>query len=211
MGICFPALIRKMKSTKHLISRLAILACLIAATQAQADETIVILRHGEKPEQGLGQLSCKGLNRSLALPSVLIARYGTPKEIYAPNPSVKKVDKGGLFAYIRPLATIEPLAIVTGLPVNIDWGMADTLDLANHIASLHEGTLVVAWEHHYAEKLTKQLLTNLGGETVAVPPWDNADFDALYVIKVSNTKEGRKATFFRDREGLDGLSEICPK
>ena len=29
-------------------------------------ETIVMLRHGEKPAGGLGQLSCKGLNRALS-------------------------------------------------------------------------------------------------------------------------------------------------
>ena len=36
-----------------------------------AAETIVFVRHGEKPEAGLGQLNCQGLNRALALPSVI--------------------------------------------------------------------------------------------------------------------------------------------
>ena len=39
-------------------------------------ETIVVLRHGEKAPGGLGQISCKGLNRALALPKVLIGRFG---------------------------------------------------------------------------------------------------------------------------------------
>jgi hypothetical protein len=55
-------------------------------------ETIVLLRHGEKPAGGLGQLTCKGLNRALALPSVLIGRFGKPGYIYAPNPSMQVND-----------------------------------------------------------------------------------------------------------------------
>ena len=63
-----------------------------AQTPQPAGETIVLLRHGEKPPTGLGQLTCKGLNRALALPSLLIGRYGKPDFIYAPNPSVQVDD-----------------------------------------------------------------------------------------------------------------------
>ena len=63
-----------------------------AQSQPRAGETIVMVRHGEKPLQGLGQLTCKGLNRALALPNVLIGRYGKPDFIYAPNPSVQVSD-----------------------------------------------------------------------------------------------------------------------
>jgi hypothetical protein len=31
-------------------------------------ETIIFIRHGEKPLSGLGQITCQGLNRALALP-----------------------------------------------------------------------------------------------------------------------------------------------
>lgn len=41
-------------------------------------ETVVLIRHGEKPVSGLGQLSCQGLNRALALPGVLMAKLGRP-------------------------------------------------------------------------------------------------------------------------------------
>ena len=50
---------------------------------ASADQTIVFLRHAEKPAAGLGQLTCQGLNRSLALPTILISRYGTPTYVYS--------------------------------------------------------------------------------------------------------------------------------
>src|ERR1039458_9660443 len=54
------------------------------ATTAEADgsgtgtETIVFLRHGEKPPHGLGQLTPQGLNRAIALSTLLPAKYGKP-------------------------------------------------------------------------------------------------------------------------------------
>lgn len=170
-----------------------------------------IVRHGEKPAQGLGQLSCKGLSRSLALASVLSSRYGKPAVIYAPNPSVKKADKGVLYAYVRPLATIEPLAIRAGLPVNVDWGMADISSLAETLLAGTEGTQVVAWEHHFAEKLAIQLLSSLGGKPETVPSWDGLDFDSIYVIRVTGNDKTRRAIFTRENEGLNDLPENCPQ
>ncbi len=72
------------------------------------EETIVLIRHGEKPAGGLGQLNCQGLNRSLALPRVLIAKFGKPAFIFAPNPQQEANENGQRYDYIRPLATIEP-------------------------------------------------------------------------------------------------------
>jgi hypothetical protein len=180
-----------------------------AAAPASADETIVIIRHGEKPAQGLGQLSCRGLNRALALPGVLLARFGRPTALYAPNPAAKKADHGTLYAYIRPLATVEPLAIRAGEPVNIDWDMADVAGLAQHLLAQREGTYVIAWEHHYGEKLARRLLAALHS-AAAVPEWDNADFDSIYVIRITTAEDGaRQAAFAREQQGLNGLPEAC--
>src|SRR5207237_291004 len=63
-----------------------------AAGEGRAEETIVFLRHGEKPSGGYGQLTCQGFNRSLALPAVLLAKYGRPNILYAPNPAVTLPD-----------------------------------------------------------------------------------------------------------------------
>ena len=68
-------------------------------------ETLVCFRHGEKPRGGLGQLTCRGLNRALALPNVLLSRYGKPQFVFAPNPAEKVDSKDGYY-YVRPLATI---------------------------------------------------------------------------------------------------------
>src|SRR5262245_15594831 len=99
----------------------AILVSVVGVTDAGAQQTIVFFRHGEKPASGLGQLTCQGLNRALALPDVLNAKFGTPDFLYAPNPAVKIADPAGSFFYVRPLATIEPTAIRFGLSVNTNY------------------------------------------------------------------------------------------
>jgi hypothetical protein len=65
------------------------LCLLLSIHCAHAQETIVAIRHAEKPAASLGQLTCRGLNRALALPKVLIPRYGKPDRIYAPDPGTR--------------------------------------------------------------------------------------------------------------------------
>jgi hypothetical protein len=177
---------------------------------AHADSVIIIVRHGEKPVQGLGQLTCQGLNRSLALAPLLLSRYGKPVAIYAPNPALPKKDNGIPYAYVRPLATIEPLAIRVGLAVNVEWGVTDIGPLAAQILALPRGTHIVAWEHHWGESLARRLLSQLGGNPKEVPRWDDADFDSVFVIRASEGANGsRRVTFSHEQEGLNGLSENC--
>ncbi len=95
-----------MKFCNPLIPTLAFSIAAFFGASVRADTTVVILRHGEKPPAGLGQLTCRGLNRSLALAPVLLGRYGTPTAIYAVNPTSEKIDNGVSYAYVRPLATI---------------------------------------------------------------------------------------------------------
>lgn len=197
-----------MKFTKRVLPVFFALGCLLVA-DAFADSTIVIVRHGEKPEQGLGQLSCKGLNRSMALASVLLSKYGKPAVIYAPNPAVKKNDKGVAYPYIRPLATIEPTAIRVGLPVNIDYAMADVAPLAETLLARSEGTQFVAWEHHLAAKLAASLLAMAGGDAKTAPSWEDSDFDSVYVVRVSGGGKDRHATFTHENQGLNDLPDTC--
>lgn len=180
------------------------------AARADADSTILIVRHGEKPALGLGQLTCRGLNRSLALAPLILSRYGKPTAIYAPNPAVLKKDKGKAYAYVRPLATIEPLAIRSALPVDLEFGMAQVEPLATKLLNHRDGLQVVAWEHRYGEALAKRLLARLGADPDSVPGWSDTDFDSIYVIRIVDAGAGEvRVLFRREREGLDGLPEAC--
>jgi hypothetical protein len=130
--------------------------------------------------------------------------------IYAPNPTSLENGRDNRYAYVRPLATIEPLAIWAGLPVNIDWAMTDIGPLATQILDAPPGTYVVAWEHHWAISLTKLLLTRLGANPDEVPNWEDYDFDSMFVIHTNGTdKDSGDVTFMHEHQGLNGMTESC--
>jgi len=186
-----------------------------ATTPAQPQpETIVFVRHGEKPAGGFGQLDCQGLNRALALPAVMAAKFGKPDAIYAPNPSMRKRDEGVLYDYIRPLATIEPTAIQFGMPVNTAYGYAQYNELGQALVAPDQSgkLIVVAWEHHEIEALVRTIVKRYGGPDATVPSWANDDFDSIYIVKLNWDANGGppRATFVHSQEGLNGRATDCP-
>lgn len=193
--------------------RTLLLSLLLLCSAANAAETIVMLRHAEKPDGGLGQLNCQGLNRALALPNVLLSRFGKPAAIFAPNPGIEKIDQGQSYNYIRPLATIEPTAIRAGLPVNTQWGFEDVESLKNSLLSdaLQNQTVFVAWEHRLLEQLARDMLEQLGADPATVPVWDGKDFDSIYVVNIERDGNGNlSAAFHTEHQGLNGLATACP-
>jgi hypothetical protein len=186
-----------------------------AATPPQPQpETIVFVRHGEKPAGGFGQLDCQGLNRALALPAVIAAKFGKPDAIYAPNPSMQKKDDGALYDYVRPLATIEPTAIQYGMPVNTAYGYAQYNELEQALVAPGQSgkLIVVAWEHHEIEALARAIMKQYGGSDAPVPGWANDDFDSIYIVKLNWDANGGppRATFAHSQEGLNGRAKDCP-
>jgi len=185
-----------------------------ALPQEGTVETIVLVRHGEKTATELGQLSCKGLNRALALPDVLIKRYGRPNFIYAPNPSVQMHDRNGaLYSYVRPLATIEPTAIRLAMPVNTQIGFNEIQKLQEELMrpTYANSLIFVAWEHRYLRQLARQMLLSNGKDPSAVPDWPDSDYDSIYIIRIARSSGTPQVTFAVEREMLTGsLSDSCP-
>ena len=186
-----------------------------AAKAQGSGETIVLIRHGEKPPGGLGQLTCKGLNRALALPDLLVKRYGTPDFIYAPNPSVQVKDGHDqpTFSYVRPLATIEPTAIRLGMPVNTQIGYSDIGALQTELTQpAHANSLIfVAWEHLMLYQFARQMLQSGGKDPSVVPEWPQSDYDTIYVFHIAKSGDGRQMTFKIEKEMLDNsLKDSCP-
>jgi hypothetical protein len=194
---------------------LACVAGILFVDAAAAKETIVFVRHGEKPKDGLGQLSCPGLNRALKLPGVLAKAFFPdlsvkPAAIFAPNPSVKKDDKGKDYDYVRPLATIEPTAIALGMPIDVDIGFDDAEALRKALEGkrFRNALVLVAWEHSVIPEVARKLLKENGGDPDKVDDWDKHDFDSIYVVTIDWANE--TADFERKREGLDGQPDACP-
>jgi hypothetical protein len=173
-------------------------------------ETLVCIRHAEKPVGGLGQLTCRGLNRALALPKVLLARYAAPQFVFAPNPT-DKVDDDRYY-YVRPLATIEPTAIRCRLPVNTQFGYRQIKELEEELEkeAYRNATIYIAWEHEYLDHFAKDMLQTHGGDMTQVPGWPGKDYDTIFLIKITRDKGGESVAFTIDHEGLNNLSDDCP-
>ncbi len=173
-----------------------------------SNETIVVLRHGEKAAGGLGQLSCMGLNRSLALPKVLIGRFGRADAIFSPSPA-GQMREGPLtqkrYSYVRPLATIEPTAIQLGLPVDTQLAFSDIAGLQKVVTApaYANSTIFIAWEHKYAYDFAREMLRAYGLDRAQVPAWPSDDYETLYVFHIRRAGGAAPAmTFAVEREGL---------
>lgn len=179
---------------------------------AGAVETLMLIRHGEKPARGLGQLSCQGLNRALALPYVIEARYGRPDLIVAPDPAHQKHDLGIAYDYVRPLATVEPTAIYFGLPISASLGFAQVDELRAMLLApaYRRATVLVAGEHRMMEVLARRLVVDAGGAAGSVPRWDGADYDSIYTLRIVRRAGRVEVSFDVGHEGLDGRSARCP-
>lgn len=174
-------------------------------------ETIVCIRHGEKPKAGLGQLTCRGLNRALALPNVLLGKYGSPQFVFAPNPT-QKVDSGGTYYYVRPLVTIEPTAIRCGLPVNTEFGYKEIKGLEGELAknNYKNATIFVAWEHVLLDDFVRDMVGQYGGNPKEVPAWPGKDYDSIFLLKITRGGGKTSIAFTIDHETLNDLSDQCP-
>ncbi len=205
---------RMVRTIYTLLAGLAVTQSLPAhAADAPANQTIVLIRHAEKPPAGLGQLNCQGLNRALALPPVLRKAFGMPVAIYAPNPSEQKADNGKMYDYIRPLATIEPTAVAFGLPVHVDIGQSHIEDLQRelNLPAYRDKYVLVAWEHTEAMLLARAMMLQYGGDPKQVPDWKGSDFDSIYVLKVQRSGSAATINFELRHEGLDRQPATCPE
>jgi hypothetical protein len=189
----------------------------IGAQEQTAVQTIVFIRHAEKPKGGFGQLTCQGLNRALALAPIIAQSFGKPDAIFAPNPSHSKMDDGTPYDYVRPLATVEPTAVLFGLPVDVSLDLYDKSGLAAALekrrARDHDAFILVAWEHKQIAPMVRALLSAHGANAAdvkQVEDWDSKDFDSIYVVAITQLRNGTRATFAHKHEGLDGQSNTCP-
>ncbi|CAI8750153.1 Histidine phosphatase family protein [Pseudomonas sp. IT-347P] len=185
------------------------------AQPVDGTQTLVFLRHAEKPEGGLGQLNCQGLNRAIDLSTLLPEKFGKADYVFAANPT-RNVEEGELdnsYSYIRPLMTISPAAIKLGLPVNIEFSANDTSDLARELLEdkYHNSTIYTAWSHGYLPELINKVAGKAVGEKQNITEdWAGNDFDSLYVLTLTwhNGKASLQSHSYK--QGLDNGKDTCP-
>lgn len=178
-------------------------------------QTLVFLRHGEKPAGGLGQLNCQGLNRAMNLATVLPEKFGAADFVFAANPTrnVEEGEKDNSYSYIRPLMTISPSAIKLGLPVNIKFSANDTSALADELVEnkYHNAIIYTAWSHGYLPELINKVASEAVGEKHTITQdWSGNDYDTLYVLTLT-WHNGKASLLSRNyKQGLNNGEQTCP-
>ncbi len=185
-----------------------VLMLLTLGTEAR-EIHLLFIRHGEKPKAGLGQLNCQGWQRALRLADVLIPLRGRPTALFAPNPGVYKNDQGTAYAYIRPLATLEPSAIRLGLPVQLDSSFSEVNKLTDRLLALPDHSVAwIAWEHHQLVAIERTLLHN-ADNPVIIPDWDSRDFDRVDLLDLVEQGGHWTVRYQRAGEFLNQLPSTC--
>ena len=185
------------------------------AQPADGTQTLVFLRHAEKPAGGLGQLNCQGLNRAIDLATLLPEKFGKANYVFAANPT-RNVEEGELnnsYSYIRPLMTISPSAIKLGLPVNINFSANDTSDLADELLQdkYHNSVIYTAWSHGYLPELINKVAGEAVGKKQKITEdWESGDYDSLFVLTLTwhNGKASLQSRSYK--QGLDNGLQTCP-
>lgn len=189
-----------------MLLRIILLSLIAISTNISAEQTIVFMRHGEKPDNNSGQLSCKGLNRALALPDILLHKFGQPNALFAAAPKQDKLGNS-----LRSLQTISPTSIQVSLPIHLNYHAKEITKLQTALLSeqYHNALIYVVWEHDNLVKVAKNIMLQQGGDPNLIPKWQGGDFDSLYVLKINYIQKPVTINFIHQQQNLNALSDRC--
>jgi hypothetical protein len=136
---------------------------------------VLLLRHAEKPaDESDPNLSTRGKSRAGALPAWIIKDFGTPVAVYAML--------GGAEATrhtLRPIQTVEPLALASGVDLLTSYDYGQTRELAHEVLTTPAysgGLVVICWVHQELKELARAF-----GYTKA-KAWDGG-YDHLWALR----------------------------
>jgi len=158
----------------HILAILATFGLITSSLEATPGQ-VILLRHGEKPEQG-NYLTKTGFIRAAALVPFFTlppanSGFKTPNVIFAQSPD--KSDKS-----VRPVQTVAPLAAALGVELIAEYHKHDYAKLVKEINSnsAYDGlTVLICWAH---EKIP-HIASAFG---VQNPPKFPDVFDRVWVI-----------------------------
>jgi len=166
-------------------------------------ELVVLMRHGHKGPGGSNyNLSAQGLERAIALASLLPQCFGRPSQIrsfYLDPISGKNA---------RSYQTAVPLAVATGVDIAIDLASReDSFQSGRQILtdpSVAGGKVVLFWEH----RRLPQLAAGLGWPAMA--PIADDDFDQLVVLRYRPSLMKPEVRTYSQSQLLDGQQRCEP-
>jgi len=149
----------------------SIIAYLLSFIVIVNAKLIMVIRHGEKINDDVTDLSPKGKARAYCLINVFgnNGTYATPQKIFAQNPTEKKQST-------RPRDTVVPLAEALGLQVDLSYTSGQIKKLTNYIASSNDEVTLVSWNNDKIPEIAEKL-------GISNPPdWDSDTFDDIWMI-----------------------------
>ena len=158
-----------------------------AAHDGLADNTVLIVRHAEKPEKGT-MLTPTGERRA-----ALYATYFEPFREDGMNVAVDALYAGADSANSsRPRLTLEPIAARTGLHLNTDIGTKDTDALIKLLRTTnHPSHPLVSWRHSQIPDLLRSF-TASPDKLLPGGKWPDDVYD--WVIVLQFDKVGKLAS-----------------
>ncbi|KAL6599191.1 hypothetical protein U3516DRAFT_913076 [Neocallimastix sp. 'constans'] len=168
-----------MRFSKFLISTF------LAITFVNA-KVIMIIRHGEKINDKVTNLSDKGKARAECLVEAFGNNgvYVTPQKIYAQRPTENRHST-------RPRDTVIPLAKSLGLEVDLTYSSGKFKKLVKEIENSSEEIFLISWANDKIDNIAKEF------KIKKIPKWDSEVFDDIWVITDDNTsifKNGKNVT-----------------
>ncbi|MBZ4322264.1 hypothetical protein [Streptomyces huiliensis] len=175
-----------------------------AAPRAPAGaDTVMIIRHAEKPAENEGDgggkapfgvtedgernahaLSVRGWQRAGALVPLFAPEGGAPLRPGLRRPdAVYAADAHDGGKGLRPAETVAPLAARLGEPVNRSYGQGREAALARELAG-RRGATLVSWEHRRIARIVDGL-----GRVRPAPPreWPGDRYDLVWVFTRDGT------------------------
>jgi len=158
---------------KMRLNNIVLMLLSIALTNAKL---IMIIRHGEKLNDDVTDLSPTGKARAQCLVNVFGSNgtYLTPQKIFAQSPSEKKQST-------RPRDTVTPLADSLGLTVDLSYTSGQIKKLTNDILSSNNDVILISWSNDKIPEIAEKL-------GIQNPPeWKSKVFDKVWMIYDSQT------------------------
>jgi len=159
---------------------------------------IMIIRHGEKLNDKVTDLSPRGKARAQCLINVFgeNGTYLTPEHIYAQSPTEKKQST-------RPKDTVTPLAESLGVTINLDYTSGQVKKLAKNIETATDNNVVlISWSNDNIPDIAEKF------GIVNPPNWDSNTFDEIWMLyddattSFFNNNVSKRTTY----SGTDGFT-----
>lgn len=166
-------------------------------------QKFVFIPEAETIDENHRILTCKGGNRSLALPKVIANLYGDVDLVLVPHPGNDEQHN-----YVTSMGTAEPINVYFLHLYNAPYdNLNQTIEYLDRPA-FNQKTILIIYPTNEIINFARKLYAHFGGNPNEIPN-NIYDHDFIYEIKVDK-KNNTKPMFIHRRQNLNHVPETCP-